>query len=237
MDVTWILFLSPFLVIAGFIGWQVVLERMCDKAVSRVSEDELSKIVEELDAVGTDKSKSFFLKPKSTKAIQGRFCITLPPQMDIQWLKGESLLVSLNPDGCSDDDLGEVLLVTTEAERSDFDLVPIPRIKFKTGGGANQYTPKVWFKRNPGMLSLAQKMYPRDPSGFLSALLDRHGRVNSPFEWLQSPPRLLCKSCSRKLRPVFQVNGSSVGLNGEAVYYVAACPQKQGEFQVFLQFS
>lgn len=237
MDFAWLLILSSFLFVGGYIAWQLFLEKMCDRAASLVSEEEFTRIVEELKKVGTAESKSYSLKPKSDATINGSFCIDLPRQMDIQWLKSKRVLVSLNPSHLSEDTLGEVSLVTDVTANPDFDLIPIPRIKFKKGGGANQYTSKFWFRTNPSMQVLVEKIYPRDPSRLLSSLLDSHGRVNAPFEWLQHPPRMSCECCSRKLLPVLQVNGLSIGLNGEATYYLAACPNEKGKFEIFEQFS
>lgn len=205
------------------------------KAVMNLSEAELLNFVAELQAVGTTASKSYFLKRKQGETPQRTFHVCLPSEMDIEWLRDAKLEVALAAEPESDDDLGEVSIIRSDEFKSDFDLIAIPRIGFKNGGGANQYTSKVWFKRNPGLFRLANDIFPRDPDGFVSNLFSGSGRVNAPFEWLQSPPSLRCKSCSRKMLPVLQVYGSAIGLHQDSDYYISACPYEAGKFQIFLQ--
>lgn len=237
MDYIVLVYLLPIALFGGWIAWQILLEKLRDNAVSKVSAEDFSKLVVELQAVGTSASKSFFLRAKHEEPVSNTFYVCLPSDMDIKWLNEANLKVALAIDPPSENDLGEVSIVEGPQIRSDFDLIPIPRIGFKNGGGANQYTPKVWFKRNPSMLRLTKKMYPRDPDGFLISLLYGAGRVNSPFEWLQSPPKLRCKSCSRKMLPVLQISGMSVGLHKESEYYIAGCPHEANKFQIFVQLT
>lgn len=235
MDYILLLYLSPFILGGLWIAWQIQLDRLRETAVSKVSEADFSKLVAELQAVGTSTSKSFFLKARKGEPAPSTFQVRLPSEMDIEWLKGACLKITLTAEPQSEDDLGEVSIIDGTKSETDFDLIAIPRIGFKNGGGANQYSSKVWFKRNPSLLRLAKEMYPRDPDGFITSLLWGAGRVNSPFEWLQSPPKLWCKSCSRKMLPVLQIYGASVGLNRESDYYIAACPNEAGKFKIFVQ--
>lgn len=231
------LLLSPFVLLGIWVAWQIFLESLRDKAVAEVSEDGFQKLADELRRVGSTESKSFFLRAPQGEPVPSTFHVVLPPQMDVDWLKSAHLRVSLKPEPESDEDLGTVTVLDHSEVETDFNLVPIPRIGFKNGGGANQYTAKVWFKRNPSLFHLAKEMYPRDPEGFLTSLLWGAGRLNSPFEWVQSPPRLRCKTCSKKLLPVLQIYGASVGLEVEADYFIAACPHEFGAFKIYMQTS
>lgn len=231
MDNIWILL--PFVLGGAWVAWRLFLEHVCDQAALSITEEDFSRLVAELGSVGTVESKSFFLIAKREVTVAGTFCLSLPIQMDVSWLRNATLLVSLNPEPNSDSDLGEVTFNGTATTESDFGLVPIPRVGFRNGGGANQYTPKVWFERNPAMLRVTEELYARNPEGFLYSVFHRTGRLNSPFEWLQSPPRLRCEKCSEKLLPVLQIDGASVGLKTKLEYYIAACPAEPGVFKIF----
>lgn len=236
-DVFLALIASPLILFGIWVAWQILLERVRDKAVEQISEDDFQRLANELRGVGSTESKGFFLRKRSAASVSGTFHVVLPEEMDVEWLKGARIRVELTPQPQSDDDLGTVTVVGQREIGPHFDLVPIPRICFKNGGGANQYAAKVWFKRNPRLFQLAKELYPRDPDGFLTSLFWGAGRVNSPFEWLQSPPRIRCDNCSKKLLPILQVNGGAVGLEAEAEYYVAACTYETGGFKIFMQMT
>lgn len=228
-------YLTILTLIAGLIAVLLIKDRLLDKAVRNVPPAILEEIIFELGKVESTNSRSFFLQANQPN-IRNDFRIKLPDKMNIDWLDGKHIRTILNPDPETEDDLGEVYIETSEPT-SDFRLIPIPCVVLKNGKVANRYQPKHWFKKNNALHRIAVELYPRDPERFLYSLLHRCGKVNSPFDWVQTPPRTKCKNCGKKLLPVFQITGGAIGLGGDMEVFVAACNCTEGKFYLFTQFN
>ncbi len=225
------------LVIGGIFAiilWEMVQHQLLMSAVKDVSASDRERLIGLISSVGTAASTSYFLLPRN-EVHDGKFTILLPKQMDARWLSEKSLKVSIDPDS-ADEIHPTTIQVSADSSQSDFSVVPIPRIKMKNGKAQNRYQPTYWFKKEPELEIICRK-YSRNPEAFASYFVDGIGRVNAPFEWLQSPPKMRCPSCRGKMHPVFQIDGGPIGLNSEAVYYVAACNCENEQIQTFMQLS
>lgn len=218
-----------------YVAFQLWKERQIIVAASCVDQKDLDLIATGLEKVGNTLSRSFFILSKETPKGHD-FPITLPDRLDVVWAQGKTVMLTVDEDSVDEDNCGSV---SEPANKPivNVQLAPIPRISMANDKEANRYQPEYWFKKNPDLEAISTRLFPKAPEKVLAAVVNRIGRVNAPFSWVQEPPKTKCKHCRKKLTPIFEYWGGDAGLSMDATYYVAGCNCTSDVYYVFVQNS